>query len=123
MKLKVITLALLLTALGAFCREQRMDLQAEYANYNAVYFADALPKDTRVIWADLTAKSRMGETESENGHYTIRIDRTTNVTVSTIRLTLVHEMCHVKVPDPFHGSQFQSCMMDLAAAGALNDLW
>lgn len=103
-------------------------LQAWYANFNELYFFDQLPKVVEVSWGDLTAQGDMGLTQRRSdGSFLITIDRKTNSTESTAKMTLAHETCHVAVPTGTelddHGPRFQKCMVNLATHGAFADIW
>jgi hypothetical protein len=100
------------------------DLQTWYVASNEAYFDNKLPY-AEVHWGDLTAIDDMGlTTRHANGEWVIIIDRRTNPTRRVALMTEFHEICHIKVQnDPDHGPQFQTCMLNLARAGAFAELW
>lgn len=104
------------------------DLDAWYDWYNESFFLNQLPKNTEIRWADLTQNHDMGETFCDLEHKTCRIllDRETNRVPRTAQWTLVHELCHIKVPsgrELEHGPLFQQCMIDVAVRGGFRDIW
>lgn len=102
-------------------------LQRWYEGVNEEYFANKLPKDTTIKWADLTPLKDMGTTmRRSDGGFAILLDPVQNPNKRTAALTAYHEMCHVAVPvSSFeeHGAKFQACMLHLAEVGAFKDLW
>jgi hypothetical protein len=67
-----------------------------YRGYNEEYFANELPKTTRVTWGDLTLQDDIGMSQIlPNGTWIIIIDRAKNPSPVQARLTLLHESCHV----------------------------
>jgi SprT-like family len=110
-------------------------LERWYKADNETYFDDKLPHNVSVKWADIPREKDgdvdMGDTAEDVQHraYAIRIDRMSNVTWGTTLMTLRHEECHA-AEDPYlvgdedeHGPRFQSCMINLAKAGAFKDSW
>lgn len=109
----------------------------EYAQYNKDYFGDTLPYAT-IEYANLLSDEgkhdMMAQVEHRASSYHISIDREFNPILKTADISLLHEMCHVKldasgeVPltvksDVAHGEKFQNCMVSLASRGAMHDLW
>lgn len=105
-------------------------LTAWYAAYNDRWFQNQLPKNTQVVWADLSDFGAMGATVWVGDHFVIALDPFYNVADVTTKETLLHESCHVYVestqdvpPGEEHGPAFQTCMLNLATEGALAHLW
>lgn len=117
-------------------RPTEAGLLNDFRDYNDRYFYGAL-RNVTIKLTDLSAYDQMGLTESRsNGTFVISIDIATNPVWKEADLTLLHEMCHVKLKDSInlvpgetnkdwdsHGSGFQSCMIHLAEHGAFNGLW
>ena len=97
-------------------------LQDDYTNFNRDYFLGQLPDDVNVEWANLGLLHDMGATWiDEAGTRQIRIDRRTNPVLRQARLTLLHEMCHVKFNNRCgHGPKFKKEKRRLILAGAFD---
>jgi hypothetical protein len=127
----LLTLLFLLSPVSGAPRATHTRLSAWYRSYNTTYFGGKLLPNVDVRWADLSAAGDLGSTTCTASFdwCAIFLDSATNRAEVTTRLTLLHEMCHIKVgmsgkdPPDEHGPPFQACMMDLAKQGALNDLW
>lgn len=101
-------------------------LQHWYEGVNEEYFANKLPKDTVVRWADLTPLKDMGATNRRmDGVFVILIDPVQNPNKRVAALTAYHEICHIAAASEFnsHGQKFQACMLHLAEVGAFENLW
>jgi hypothetical protein len=113
-------------------------LYGEYAKYNKMYFGNTLPYATVQFVSILDDRGNhadsMADIRRDASIYHIRIDKAWNPILKTADISLLHEMCHVKldangeVPltvsdEEAHGEKFQGCMKDLAANGAMHDLW
>lgn len=107
-------------------------LTYDYKEFNEDYFLGQLPRDTEVVYGNLTQLNDMGYTwKDDAGRFHITVDKETNPVERQARMTLLHEACHVEVEthklnrDPFdaHGIEFQNCMVNLAEHGAFRDLW
>jgi hypothetical protein len=132
MKRLIITLFLLAGLLG-LCSgkeivgykqaDQREDLVKWYDGYNEEYFLNQLPS-ARVEWGEM---GNMGVTYEEAGGPLIVISEKYHPSFKEAQMTLLHEMCHVKLRNDhyfdIHGPPFQQCMHDLANQGAFDDLW
>jgi hypothetical protein len=100
-------------------------LERLYRYYNRKYFGGKLPV-VKVKFTDLIDKyGAVGNT-----HYEARvpemilIDKTLRRWNITARLTLLHEMVHVKLPYKIvHGKMFEKEMRRLARLGAFTGLW
>jgi predicted SprT family Zn-dependent metalloprotease len=98
-------------------------LERTYRRYNRKYFGNRLPKHTDMLlrWGNIAGMGyQMGDE--------IVINRKDRSRDSVWKLTLLHEMCHLALPnakptDGFHGRDFQKEMLRLAKAGALKGLW
>lgn len=101
-------------------------LKRWYEGVNEEYFANKLPKDTEVLWVDLSVHGDMAETlRHMDGSFLIEIDPVQNPNKRVAALTAYHEICHIAAVSEFntHGPKFQACMLRLAEAKAFNDLW
>lgn len=105
-------------------------LQEWYDGYNEAYFLNALPRATAVFGDPGTGS--MGVTfqgEDEKGHVGIYIvvSQFWNPSPKEVRITLLHEMCHVElIHAPLfddHGAEWEACMHRLADKGAFDGLW
>lgn len=102
-------------------------LASVYAEYNAQYFGDSLPKDTLTCW------SEEGSIESVVFYALTLHVRPVQVYFSpkikhleaVLRMTMLHEMVHVKLgrSSAEHGKAFQKEMLRLAKRGAFQSLW
>lgn len=102
-----------------------VDLNKQYQIDNDMYFEGKLPPAT-VRYEKM--KDLMGETTMGADRADIVIDTESNVAVSTVRLTLFHEECHVKewpksAFEDEHGPRWQGCMQRLAREGAFAKIW
>ena len=126
----VITLTTLL-AVAAFGATPYNETQLAqwYRWYNEELFNGKLTTNVVIRWGDLTAQKEMAETQCNLDHTACKItlDKATNITERTTQWTLIHEMCHVKVPAgkelDAHGPLFQSCMMNIALSGGFENVW
>lgn len=115
--------------------------------YNLKYFRGRLPKDTRIVWADLTEISALGRFNPSYALKAVRVRGPKKGELRTIRSakpkieldkrlkwapsvwhrTLLHEMVHLKLdkkyPKGGHGHAFQREMKRLARIGAFNLMW
>lgn len=100
-----------------------------YHKWNNQYFASELPVDTVLYWEPLTQDD--GETcpvyEIDFGKFAIKIDPATMGFPRYWKMTLLHEMAHLKLwpkhPKHQHGKVFEQEMVRLAQAGAFKNLW
>lgn len=104
-------------------------LKTIYNTYNRKYFDGQLPSETLVGWNDELGPKTFGlniSVADEGNHllFTISIDPRKHFSSEQYRLTLLHEMCHIKLyPYMKHGKKFNEEMLRLAVRGALNELW
>jgi hypothetical protein len=92
---------------------------------NEQYFRSKLPADTEVIWApELDTLDVMGRTDKVNGRFRIRLSPKFNAGFPTMRLTLLHEACHVETwtEDLEHGLAWHKCVARLISNRAIEDL-
>jgi hypothetical protein len=108
----------------------QVQLQEDYRQYNSGWFAGDLPDNVIVKYS--TAPDRpdtMGLTEVENNHFVIYIDPRYHAhNRKAAEVTLLHEMCHIRVwdvtePGDEHGAPWKACMVGLAENGAFDGLW
>lgn len=103
-------------------------LQNFFNRANKLYFDGKLPSDTIVSWNDEIPGYGLtvGITDKDTKHtfFHIYIDPEKHVDGRQSRLTLLHEMAHVRLyPDMRHGRRFEQEMIRLAIAGAFKGLW
>ena len=110
------------------------DLQREYDALNAEYYESRLPQATLSFASNLKGMDDAGnmvpaEAVTFPGEYPrIRIDSEFKNYPSVAFELVIHEQCHVST-DKFHpefdqhGPNFQKCMLRMAEAGALKELW
>lgn len=112
--------------LGASCvtRVSQEKLLEWYADANKDYFDNALPKDTRIVWANLRADHAMADTSCNVDDCLIRMDAYVNISPATAHLSLFHEECHVATrgADFDHGPEWHNCINMLFRKGALDGL-
>lgn len=112
-------------------------LEQAYVSYNKKYFDSTLPK-IPIRWSSKIGVDRSicaygwytGVQDDEPGYILISIDLKRHWSVW--RMTLLHEMCHVRLrrneeevssTSEKHSKPWQREMKRLARAGAFNDLW
>lgn len=99
--------------------------------YNKAYFDNMLPQDLIVGWeVELENTKHYGATicleddETKQVTFRVSINSTLKSNYESARLTLLHELVHVKLyPYTKHGKKFNHAMIGLAVKGAFNDLW
>lgn len=97
----------------------RTALEKAYSRYNRKYFGNGLPKvsEVELRW------EKIPEMGYQVG-YEIVINRKDRRRESVWKLTLLHEMVHMYLPDACeHGKKFQKEMLRLARLGAFKGLW
>jgi len=108
------------------------ELEALYRHYNRKYFANKLPKHTLVGWASrMSGPTTIAEAICMIGmDPAIRIRRKISDNNSLVRMSMLHEMVHIKLhyltPGGHkveHGPRFQAEMLRLAKKGAFAKLW
>lgn len=98
------------------------ELKRVFDYYNARYFDGKLPSDTDVMFAP--TENCIGIAEVDHGGFIVTIDPKYAIEGRTWRLTLLHEMVHLKLyPARTHGNTFQQQMFRLAILGAFRQLW
>lgn len=98
------------------------ELRRWYRQYNRRWFADELPDDIDVLYAPVDGLC--GEvSEGEAGDLIVRINPAYALDTRIARITLLHEMAHIKLwPKRNHGTVFQRELQRLAIAGAYKGL-
>lgn len=105
-------------------------LRRWYLAFNRAWFNSELPDDVTLFWEP--AHGCIGECERDNyggvfrlseSDIVVRLDPTIRFSETIAKLTLLHEMCHIKLPRANHGPRFQAEMLRLAQLGALRKLW
>lgn len=102
--------------------ESHWSLRRYYLHLNRKWFNGELPLDTIITWEPCVKAYGYCE-DLGNGRFHIRIDTALKGLDEFMLITLLHEMCHVKVWDAKHGRKWKAEMRRLAAAGAFDDLW
>ena len=104
--------------MNALCDRQ---LKRTYAAYNTRWFEGKLPSDADVLFAP--TNNCMGIAECGEDGFMITIDPKYAIEGRTWRLTVLHEMVHLKLyPARGHGKEFQRQMFRLAILGAFAKL-
>lgn len=93
-------------------------LKRLYNLYNRKWFNGELPHDVSIIWAPLdTAHGKCYPKDR-----VIIMDPPLQSNGRFLRIILLHEMVHMRVPRATHGKRFQSEIDRLFAAGAYRGL-
>ena len=95
-------------------------LKRTYRSYNRRYFNNRLPNppEVKIAWGDI--EPLLGYQLSDE----IVLSKKTHRQDSVWKMTLLHEMVHLSLPDePEHGKVFQKGMLRLAKLGAFKNLW
>jgi predicted SprT family Zn-dependent metalloprotease len=100
-----------------------------YDKYNKLWFNNDLPSHTVLFWEPLPKDA--GNTcpvyEVDHGQFLIKIDPSLKGVPCYFKITLLHEMTHLKLwpkyPRSKHGKVFQNEMQRLANDGAFKQLW
>jgi hypothetical protein len=107
-------------------------LQAWYIKYNRAFFDGQLPSDVQVGYNELegmygTLAVNIWTSEEDGLEHKvlqIHIDPSKHFGGSQVRLTLLHEMAHIKLlPFRQHGRRFEEEMKRLASRDAFKGLW
>lgn len=105
-----------------------VDLRLAYLAFNKKYFGNQLPKDMPVYFSKhLDSQGKLGRTsvhvQTFRPQY-VEISSRIRFSGCLVRLTLLHEMCHVENPKPSgHGKWFNGRMKKLAKDGAFDNWW
>lgn len=96
-------------------------LEKTYRKFRRKYFGARLPKVSEV---DLRWEANIPEVGYEHGGEIVLNVRYRH-RASVWKLTLLHEMVHLSLPNvkEDHGKEFQKEMLRLARAGAFKGLW
>lgn len=102
-------------------------LEQLYAEYNQQYFGGLLPA-MPVRWSKKCSRAHGAEfVDYKNGAYEILFNPCLKSFDKYTKLTLLHEMAHVKLRlkkmVDLHGPEWQREMKSLARCGALDELW
>jgi hypothetical protein len=96
-------------------------LEKSYAEYNAQYFGNKLPKDT-VIDYNLHDSEFMAVTRKPfGGSFHISFNPTYVAAERVSDLTMLHEMCHVKNWGDGHELKWRACMIQLDLQGVFRE--
>lgn len=98
------------------------ELQKVYREYNKRWFGGSLPEDVDCLFSPV--EDCYGLVWQEEGGFLLQINPRYAMEGRLWRLTLLHEMSHIKVhPYRLHGVRFQDEMKRLANMGAFRRLW
>lgn len=99
-------------------------LTRDFAKLNRKYFEGALPK-LQVLWDE--DGEYYGRTTDVDGPLRIILTRKWHMDGRMEKMTLLHEMCHVKLWNTSvatrHGKPFEAEMIRLAVLGAFKGVW
>lgn len=100
-------------------------LRLLYLSFNKKFFGNSLPKDLPVGFKKMPKElGRAAFHKQTNRPLWINIDESLRCKPAQCRMTLIHEMCHVKNKHARgHGYKFDREMIALAKRGAFNGLW
>lgn len=113
-------------------------LKEMFLDYNGRYFRNSLPKETVIVYGNLSKYGWLGShhvtssiLDFRKSKHKIVIDTKLKFSSNLVRATLLHEMVHEKlykkyghdIPRGTHGPLFQKEMKKLAKIGAFNRLW
>jgi hypothetical protein len=103
-------------------------LKRWYEKYNTAFFGGELPNHTVLFWEPIPdAGHTCPVYEVDHGQFLIKIDPSLKGVPCYFKITLIHEMVHVKLwakhPRSLHGKLFQTEMKRLANDGAFRSLW
>lgn len=116
-----------------FGRVDTAYMRVLYTTYNDAYFQNRLPKNTVVDMLEPNP-DYMASTTCDNDACEIHFNQDYVVAARTAKLTMLHEMCHVKtwgkdettfgeVTEQIqHGRRWRSCMLELDAEGANREI-
>lgn len=96
-----------------------------YRQNNEQWFGNKLPKDTIIKWANLHSEGRFGKSwKDSSGVFHIVLDMEFNEADVQMRITLLHEMCHVATGKEVseHGPLWRAKMRALLLEGAFDGL-
>jgi len=111
------------------------NLEKIYRTYNRKFFDGRLPSDTRIFWNDEIAVSdretdmtygltiQLEDEDTKHRFFTIYIHPTNHIDKSQVRMTVLHEMCHVSLGTGGHGKRFEEEMKRIALRDAFKGLW
>lgn len=96
--------------------------------YNKDYFDGKLPKDLRIWWNDRIEDYGLtigiSDEDTEHMFFDVYVHPDKHHGGEQVRLTLFHELAHVKLhPKTGHGRDFQEEMTRLALRGAFKGIW
>jgi hypothetical protein len=103
-----------------------VDLRYAYLTFNRKYFSNKLPKELPIKFSKrLIRQGKLGNTATLcDFPLWIEISPLIRFSGVLVRMTLLHEMCHVENPHPTgHGKWFNKRMLRLAKDGAFNGYW
>jgi hypothetical protein len=134
-----ILLAILVWALSTYGATKppmytAQDMAAFYASMNEEFFMDQLPKNVVLQFSreikDPDGSDDIANTFCLEGHCTISVNPDYNISFNQGKMSITHEMCHVKLnmsghieDSNQHGPLFQECMIGIAARGGMRESW
>ena len=100
---------------------------AQYRRYNKRFFDGKLPAEVPIQFVDMSKTDYCGLTtqliEPGLSLHSIYLDTKLKDHTNLLRMTLLHEMVHVKLPHAEHGKEFEDEMIRLAFRGAFKGIW
>jgi SprT-like family len=96
-------------------------LRRWYREFNRKYHNGELPNDVDIFYAPMEDCS--GLVDFHHGETLLIINPMCALDSTVLRMTLHHEMAHIKTQVRGHGSVFQQEMLRLAKLGAFRNLW
>lgn len=100
-----------------------------YTRFNKKYFGGKLPDTIPIVLTDMSKTDDVGMCTTFHGQglsplHTIYLDKNLQEYDTVLKLSLLHELCHVKLyPYGGHGEEFDAEMVKLAFKNAFHDLW
>jgi len=99
-------------------------LRSWYAEYNEQYFQNKLPKNV-VIDLNLRTGNMASTSFPKFEKYHISFDPHYVASQRAGRITLLHEMCHIKTwgeIEEVHGPRWRACMLEVDMQGEFRDI-
>jgi|SRR5579859_1598332 len=98
----------------------RVYLEKAYADYNAQYFGNKLPKNTAIGY-NLHDPNFVALTTEAGGRFHINFNPAFAGADMMANLIMLHEMCHIKNFGDTHKRRWIACMTELDNEGAFRE--